>query len=228
MRPNPLRLVLIEDQHLFRESLAASLANRIPIEIIGTFASSEAALKQLDLICTADVALIDVRLGTDNSFEVVEQLRLRQPLPGMIWVSSIDEEFLIARAFAANLPGFVHKEDSLDVLVAAIETVAAGGRYYSEAVLHLRRAQKSRPDHFELILSDREQEVLRYLGAGLSNEETAALLGLSSGTIQAHRRNIMARLDLHRASDLVAYAVRHGFTEPKALRNLRPPGSNPG
>jgi DNA-binding NarL/FixJ family response regulator len=149
---------------------------------------------------------------------MVAELRQRAPDLRMVWMTCIGEDFLLEEAFAANLPGFVHKEDPLDVLFAAIEIVASGGRYYSESIVRRRRVSRADPDHYSRILSNREQEVLKLIGAGFSNPEGAAMLGLSASTVQSHCRNIMARLDLHTAAELQAYALNNGFVDVTALR----------
>lgn len=218
----PLRLILIEDQHLLRESMAVILQSKLGAEIIGTYSTTKSPLKEPLKLASADLALVDVRLADGEAFEMVAELRRIAPKLRLIWVTSIEEDYLLQKAFDAQLPGFIHKEDPLEVLITAVECVSGGGTYISESIQRLRRGLKSKPDAFTRILSPREQEILRYLGAGFSNEEAAAFLGLSAGTVQAHRRNIMARLDVHSASELQAYALQHGFTSPKALKKPRP------
>ena len=219
----PLRIILIEDQHLLRESMALILHNKLGANIIGAYSTTQAPLEDQQTLMSADLALVDVRLADGEAFGLVAQIRQIAPNLKLIWVTSIEEDYLLQKAFEANLPGFVHKEDHLDVLITAIVRVSSGGTYLSESIQRLRRGLKAKPDSFVRILSPREQEILRHLGAGFSNDEAAAFLGLSAGTVQAHRRNIMARLNVHTASELQAYALRHGFTSPKALKQTKPP-----
>jgi two-component system nitrate/nitrite response regulator NarL len=215
---NPILVILIEDQLLLSQSLAASLRSRLSVSVIGEYCTIETVQKAGAELRKASVALVDIKLGSRTAFELVSGIKQMAPALRCIWMTCVEEDYLLEAAFAANLPGFVHKEDSLDVLFTAIETVAAGGRYYSESIVQRRRAQRSDPEHFSRILSPREQEVLKLIGAGMSNFEAAAILGLSAGTLQAHRRNIMARLDLHSAAELQAYALRFGFADQKQLK----------
>lgn len=214
----PIRVALVEDQHLFRESLALTLRTQAAAEIVGCYSDARAALADSGLLATADVALIDVRLAEDTAFDLVAELQANMPQVRLIWVSSIEEDFLLHQAFNARLPGFVHKDDPLHELIEAVKEVAQGRTYFSRSILRRKERLDSNTMSFHRILSDREQEVLRLIGAGLSNDEAAAYLVVSSGTIQAHRRNIMARLELHSASELQAYAVRHGFVPVEALK----------
>ena len=217
MKPSPVKLVLIEDQMLLRQSLAASLRSRLPITEIFEFGGVDEVLAAPETWRTADVALVDIRLNQENSFELTTVLRKQAPRLRLIWMTSVDEGVLMEEAFAADLPGFVHKEDELDVLVEAINTVMKGGRYYSDSITR-RRKNRNDPLHFSRILSSREQEVLKVIGSGLSNTEAGAFLGLSPGTIQAHRRNIMSKLDLHTAAELQAYALRRGFVDINGIK----------
>lgn len=218
MTPAPLSVVLIEDQALLRQSIATSLRQRLSLTVVGEFASVAAVLAAPEIWTNAQVALVDVRLGEETSFALAAELVQRAPDLRLIWMTSIDEDYLIEKAFSAKLPGFVHKDDPLDVLVHAIETVAAGGRYYSDSVIQRRRVGRANPEHYSRILSPREQEVLKLIGAGFDNEEAAAVLSLSASTVQSHRRNIMARLDLHTAAELQAYALGHGFVDVTAFK----------
>lgn len=214
----PIQLIIVEDQVLLRQALLNSLKTRMGLTVVGEFGSLEAATANFDAFSKAEVGLIDIRLGTEKSFELVRQIRTKERSVQLIWMTGLDEDYLIEQAFGANLPGFVHKEDPLDILVAAIEVVSTGGRYYSQSILRRRTQGRANANHYSRILSPREQEILSYIGAGFNNEETAALLGLSDGTIQAHRRNIMSKVDVHSASELLAYALRCGFADVQTLK----------
>ena len=218
MATRSLRIILIEDQQLFSESMANSLRNRIGATILGIYPSAEAVENATAVLEQTQVALVDIRLSDTEAFDLVIRLRESYPNLRLIWVTSMVGDYLFQRALDARLPGFVLKTDPIDVLVAAIETVATGGAYQSEAVLGLQTQLRLNTRHFNQLLSAREQEVLRYVGSGYSNDEVATLLGLREGTIHSHRRNIMAKLKLHTTVDLMVYAVRHGFADPNKLK----------
>lgn len=221
MMPQPqrkIRVLILEDQPLFRECLCLSLSRTQKIEVVAQFEDSTGLLASVDALHNVHVGLIDIRLGNGHAFDLVGELSRRQPRLRLIWLTSIAEDFLLEKAFAANLPGFVHKEDSLEVLEAAVCTVASGGRYYSEEVMRLRERSRGKSDRYSLILSEREQEVLRLIGSGFSNTEAASMLSLSADTVKTHRRNIMARLGVHTALELQAYALSIGLVEPAALK----------
>lgn len=213
-----LRIVLFEDQHLLSESMATTLNARIGAEILGTFATVAEVLKSASILRRAQLALVDIRLGDMEAFEMVGMLRTNYPDMKLIWVTSMTGDYLLQRATEAQFPGFVHKDDPLEVLLTAIKTVMAGGVYVSESILQAQAKLRANQTNFHRLLSIREQEVMCYLGSGYTNAEVATLLGLSEGTIHSHRRNIMAKLELHTAAELVMYAVRHGFVDPKSIK----------
>ena len=218
-----IRIVFIEDQHLLSASLGAALRSQMGAEIVGAFTTATAALKAEKTMEQAQVALVDIRLDDTDAFELVEQLRARHPSLRLIWVTGLVGDYVLQRALDARLPGFVHKSDPLEVLVAAITAVAAGHGYMSESILQLQNKLWANQSHFNRLISPREQEVLRYIGCGMTNDEAGILLKLRPGTIHSHRRNIMAKLKLHTAGDLMAYAVRNGFSDPRALKTVSQP-----
>jgi len=213
-----LQLLLLEDQTMFRDLIIRTLRQALDVTVVGAFASAAEMQQNLATAKRADVALLDIRLGAEDCFDLVPKLRAEAPGLRLMWVTSVLEDVLLKRAFEANLPGFIHKEDSADELITAVQRVAAGQTYMSSSVRRYRESLLGRPDLFSKVLSRREQEVLKVIGGGWTNEEAAALLGLSAETVKTHRRNIMARLDLHTSAELQAYALRHGFVSARALK----------
>ena len=218
----PISIVLIEDQKMVAESMAISLRASMGVVIVGIFTSVDSALQGAAQLEQAQVALVDIRMGEQDAFALVASLRQKHPNLRLIWLTSMVEDYLLQRAFEERLPGFVHKEDPISVLVEAIKTVARGGAYLSEAILELQIRLRTKKQRYDHLLSLREQEVLRHLGCGYSNQEVANILGLKALTIHSHRKNIMAKLGLHTSMDLVVYAVSHGFADSRHLKTLPP------
>lgn len=213
-----LRLVIIEDQQMVQEGIIAAIRACLDVELIGAFRSGNEVLAHANMLCLADVALVDFHLGEEQALDFLPELRCIAPKLKLIWVSSVATEFLLSRAINAQLEGFVHKDDPIAVLITAIERVADGMRFVSETVQRMQKRFQQNANHFNKLLSVREQELMTLLGQGLSNDEVAALLGLSPSTVQTHRRNIMGRLRLHSAVELQAYALKAGFTTQARLQ----------
>ena len=111
-----------------------------------------------------------------------------------------------------SLAGLAVVELSTLVLLTAIQMVAAGGAFFSPRFVERRRQLERNSTSFDKLLSGREQELLRYVGAGYTDAEAAAALGTTAGTVQTHRRNVMMKLGVHSAQELQAYALKAGFT----------------
>ena len=210
--PRMIRLVIIEDQRLVQEGMMVGIRSMLPVELVTAFRSREEIFLNPAALTAADVALIDLNLGDVLAFDFLPALRSQAPDLKLIWVSSVATEYLLSRALAAGLEGFVHKDDQISVLVTAIERVMAGAHFVSETVHQMQARFRKSANHFNKLLSEREQELLGLLGKGLSNLEVSAMLGLTPSTVQTHRRNIMGRLGLHTGAELQAYALKAGFT----------------
>ena len=199
----------------------AGISGLLKVELVGAFRSGDEIFANPSVLTSADVALVDLNLGEQLAFDFLPVLRQTAPNLKLIWVTSVATQFLLSRALSAGLEGFVHKDDPVAVLVTAIERVAHGAHYISETVQQMHVRFRQNANHFNKLLSEREQELLGLLGQGLSNQEVASLLGLTPSTVQTHRRNIMGRLDLHTGAELQAYALKAGFTTQEKL-HLRP------
>jgi DNA-binding NarL/FixJ family response regulator len=208
-----LQFLLVEDQQLLRELLRAHLEHEFPgCRIIEIETLAELANVKSD--SAFDLSIVDLELPDGNAMEWVID-RVKQPLePRVLILSSSDEDYVLYRALHSNIPGFVHKNDSTETLLSAIKTVLGGDVFFSSTVQKMRSRMQSEPLFFAKILSDREQEILKYIGRGLRNAEVAQMVDppLSESTVADHRKRIMQKLKLHREADLIRYAQEKGFS----------------
>ncbi len=208
-----LQFLLVEDEQLLRELLRSHLQRAFAgcqiIEI-----ETLAVLQKISSSSVFDLTIIDLELPDGNSMDWVIE-RVKHPSgPRVLILSSSDEDYVLYRALHSNIPGFVHKNDNTDTLLAAIRAVLGGEIFFSSTVQKMRSRMQADPLFFAKILSDREQEILKYIGHGLRNAEVAQMVNppLSESTVADHRKRIMAKLKLHREADLIRYAQDKGFT----------------
>lgn len=213
-----VRIAIVDDQRMIQDSLASALGCSLNVELVGSYDSGKALLAAPDVINRADVALIDLNLGTEQAFDFLPELRRIAPAVKLIWVTSVATEFLLNRVLKSGLEGFVHKTDPISVLVTAIERVMSGHNFVSEAAWKMQARFRKNTRHASKRLSEREQELLSLLGQGLSDEEVAAVLGWSAVTVQRQRDNVMERLNLKNAAELQNYALRAGLTTPERMQ----------
>ncbi|MCX6952929.1 MAG: response regulator transcription factor [Verrucomicrobia bacterium] len=207
-----MKFALVEDQVMFRSLLHRLLVEECKGKVVLEAGSLAELRAKVEVLTTADLLLLDIRLPDGDGVDFVDEMVKRQVSVPVLLFSSSCEDYIVHRVNRSFVQGFVHKDEDPKVLLTAIQMVAAGGAFFSPRFVERQRALAKTPDTFEKKLSPREQELLRYIGAGFSDAETAAALGMTASTAQTHRRNVMAKLDLHSAKDLQAYALRTGFT----------------
>lgn len=213
-----IRVVLVEDQLMFRASLAMMLQTKLEATVVGEFSTGSAFMEAIPTLGTIDLILLDIQLPGEDGLTLSGRFRAALPNTRIVLLSSVRQDYLLHKALQTTVDGYVHKDDSPETLTSAIKTVMAGGCYFGSTIQQLRREMGLDRECFSKILSTKEQEVLALLGQGLSNEDASPILALSAETVQTHRRNIMRKLGLHSAMQLQAYALKHGFTSVSDLR----------
>ena len=205
--------VLLADHHLvFLEGLHALLELR-GLEVVGR-ASNGADAVRLAREHRPDVAVLELMLPVMNGLEAAREIVSAVPGMGVVLLSDLTGEQVVRHALKAGVRGFVVKTQGADSLIHAICEVWRGGMCVSagptQAIVGACLNGIRRPD----TLSPREWDVLRLVAEGKTTKEAAALLCVSSRTIDAHRASIMRTLGIHGTPGLVRYAIRQGLIEP--------------
>jgi DNA-binding NarL/FixJ family response regulator len=202
-----MRLVLIEDHQALREGLEL-LLGREGCEVVGTAGTAGEGL-ELILRLDPDVSLIDIRLGDESGIDLTRQLlETDADRRVVLYTGSSDVELLFS-GLDSGARGYALKEGTPSELTGALETVARGGTYVDP---RLRPKLLSRDTTQRMpALSKREREIMDLLAQGLTGEDVAERLVLSSETVKTHIRNAMAKLEAHTRVHAVAIALREGF-----------------
>jgi DNA-binding NarL/FixJ family response regulator len=213
-----MRFLIVEDQTVLRELLMEFLRN----EFAGCKVASASSLAQTREVDRRegpfDLAIVDLELPDGNSLDWVLEYTARTNHPKAIVLTSISQEVLLFRVLQSSLPGFVHKDDGTAALLLAIKSVMQGAVFLSPTAQNMRSQMSALPDFWNKVLTTREQEVLGYLGQGMSDDEVATILGLKKSGVAEHRKRIMQKLGLHTSFELVKYAVEKGFSTLKPTR----------
>lgn len=129
-----------------------------------------------------------------------------------------ESEALAQEVLAAGARGYLLKNDAPEMLAQAIEALAAGRTFFTPKVSELVMSGLAKPDTSSAVprsrLTPRERELVQLLAEGKSNKQAADALGISLNTVETHRKNVMSKLRLRSASDLVRYAIRNKLIEP--------------
>lgn len=207
---SPIRIVLVDDHVLLREALREKLEREPDFEVVGDAGNAEGAMRMV-MELAPDVLILDVTLPDRSGIEVAEELARVSPHTRVVAFSMHDERHMVTGMLKAGAMGYVTKTAERPSLLNAIRAVAAGREYLS-ADASATLARTLADDTAKL--TPREQEVLHLLAEGRRSPEIARLLNISAGTVDVHRRNIMAKLDLHSIADLTRYAIREGLVTP--------------
>jgi DNA-binding NarL/FixJ family response regulator len=202
-----MRLVLIEDHQALREGLEL-LLGREGCEVVGTAGTAGEGL-ELILRLDPDVSLIDIRLGDESGIDLTRQLLQTDADRRVVLYTGSSDVELMFSGLDSGARGYALKEGTPSELTGALETVASGGTYVDP---RLRPKLLSRDTTQRMpALSKREREIMDLLAQGLTGEDVAERLVLSSETVKTHIRNAMDKLEAHTRVHAVAIALREGF-----------------
>jgi DNA-binding NarL/FixJ family response regulator len=206
--PDKISVLLVDDHSLVRRGFRRILEDEPDITVAGEAGDGLQAIKLADEL-RPKVIVMDCAMPVMNGLEATRQILAKNPLALVLMLSMHPEETLVRQALEAGARGYVLK-NAVDLeLGAAIRRVVKG-----ETVLD---SQLKRPLSLKgkrhAGLTPRELEVLQMIVDGKSNKEIASALDLSSNTVAVHRANMMDTLGIHKAAELVVYAIRNGLVD---------------
>ena len=209
-----IRVLLTDDHTLFRQGVRTLLSAEADIEVAGEAVNASDAVALAQQL-HPDVVLMDIGMTGMSSFEAARQIRKERPETRVVFLSMYDDEDYVAECVDMGANGYILKESPAEQLVTAIREVHRGGSYLSPRLLtrlvdgyRLQgRSGTPRQPRFST-LTKREREILKLLAEGKSVKEIAAGFELSVKTVEAHKFNLMRKLDIHNKAQLVQYAIQ--------------------
>jgi DNA-binding NarL/FixJ family response regulator len=207
-----LQILIADDHELVRKGLRAVLENQPGWKVTGEAVNGRQAVelaKQLG----PDVIVLDVTMPELNGLEATRQIRKAIPKAEVLILTIHESEKLVSEVLAAGAHGYVLKADTARLLVAAVEALAQHQPFFTGKVAEVVLSGYLNPENVAAgrvaQLTAREREVVQLVAEGKTNKEVAVALGVSVKTVDAHRANVMHKLDLHSVTDLVRYAIRN-------------------
>lgn len=216
-----IRIALVDDHSLFRRGLKVLLSARPDFEVVADAGSGEEFLAMLPT-ARPDVVFMDYAMPAMNGAETSERALALCPDLKIITLSMFGDNAYYSRMVSSCAKGFLLKDSEFDEVVEAVETVHAGGTYFSASLLkslsHSIRSAAAGGDAAAAVaecdrLSDREVEILVAICQGLSTQEIADRLFISKRTVDKHRANILEKSGCKNTASLVVYAIRHRLVE---------------
>jgi len=210
------RVLLVDDHTIIREGLRSLLEKQPEMEVVADIDDGRKAVELVREL-SPDIVIMDVTMPGLNGIEATRLIASESPEAKVIALSIHSQRRFVADMLSAGAAGYILKECLFDELVQAIGVVTSGGRYLSpkiaevvvdDYVKHLSNISDSPLS----ALTGREREVLQLVAEGKSTKDIALELHVSTKTIEANRRQIMEKLDVHSVAELTKYAVREGLT----------------
>ncbi len=210
------RVVIVDDQTLFRTGLARLLDEDPRVEVVGQ-AKDGADLIDRVASLNPDVILMDLKMPNIDGVEATRRIVAEHPEIKVLILSTFDADSYVLQALRAGASGYVLKDSQPDAIVSSILAIMSGERVMANAVanrvLDLLTGTAT-PKQFYDGLTAREIEILKLLANGLANKQIARSLAISEKTVRNHVSHMYEKLQIYDRSQAVLYAVRKGLVEP--------------
>src|SRR6266481_9948 len=208
-----IKCLLVDDHTLFRQGVRRLLESESDFEVIGEAPDAGDSVEKAREL-RPDIVLMDIGMPGLSSFEAARQIRKNRPETKVLFLTMYEDEDYLVQCLEAGASGYVLKDSPSQQLVAAVRDICRGGSYLSPRMLsqlvddfRSRIKSANRLPRFAT-LTTREREVLKMLAEGNSVKEIACDLNLSVKTVEAHKFNLMRKLDIHNKAQLVQYAIQ--------------------
>ncbi len=209
--------VLVADDHtIVRDGICALLRLAGDIEVVGEAANGKEALEMVRKLMP-DVVLMDISMPVMGGLEATRRIHKEFPRTKVLVVTQYDDKEYVFPVIEAGAHGFISKTAASSELASGIRSVHRGDSFLSPSVAKLLIEDYQRGTNVRETcdpyrqLTDREKEILKLLAEGYTTQEIANMLVISSKTVEGHKTNLMAKLDVHNRIDLVKYALRKGI-----------------
>lgn len=218
----PIRLLLVDDHSILRAGLRMLFAAEEDMQIVGEAGSGQEALRLVREL-QPDVVIMDVAMPGMTGIEATRRIKEAYPGVAVLALTMHEDEQYFFEMLNAGASGYIPKRAAPDDLIAAVRVVFQGNvflhatlaRFLMHDVLHDALEGRNVPDTLKEPLTEREREVLTLIAEGLTSREIGERLVVSPKTVDRHRENIMAKLNLHSRVELVKYAISRGLLDSR-------------
>jgi len=207
------RVLLADDHTLVRAGLRRLIEETPGFTVVGEAAEAKTLLRQVQGL-NPDLVICDISMGEVSGFEAIRAVRKINPRVLCAIISVHKSNDFLKAAIDAGASAYLLKDSAVEELDVALKALAEGGNYFSPdlhvAMARSNAAEAGAPKSLQ-ILSNRQFELLKYIGHGLSTKEVAYQLGLSSKTVESHRSQLMKKLGIYDAAGLIRFAIKNGL-----------------
>ncbi len=213
--PSVIRVLIVDDHAVVRSGLQMFFDLQDDIEVVGVAADGSEGVAMARRL-EPDVVLMDLMMPNMDGITAIGRIKAERPKTEIVTMTSFIEEEKVTAALEAGATGYVLKDAEADEVAAAVRAAVAGDVHLDPAVARvLTKRLLARPSADQATaeaLTDRERDVLRLLGQGMSNKEIATALFITERTARTYVSNILGKLDLASRTQAALYAVAHDLT----------------
>jgi two-component system, NarL family, response regulator len=228
-----IRVLLVEDDELFRLGLSTRLVREVDLEIAAEAIDGETAVEIVKTDLAIDIVILDLGLPGIDGLEACQQMRLARPELRILVLTSNYQPQSIEELITANVNGYCLKGMAADSIILAIRSIVAGASWWdhtasTEIFSAFRETDRqllgSPPviaaidDELITVLTKREQEILALVSMGKSNQEIATILFIAAGTVRVHVHAILSKLNVRDRTQAAILAIRNGLVDPQLLK----------
>ncbi len=216
-----IKVILADDHKLVRQGLLKILEGASDIEVVGEASDGLEVLRALEERKASDdlphVLLLDISMPRLSGLEVARRVKKEHPGVRVVVLSMHEEEEFILKMVRVGASGYLVKDSAATQLIDAIRSAYQGKAFFSPAVSKVlaesyREVAPGKEDPYDR-LNDREREILHLIAEGHTNKAIAEMLFISAKTVDNHRTNLMRKLNVHSAAELVRWAARKGLVD---------------
>lgn len=211
-----MRILIVDDHTMLRESLAGALQAEGDIEIVGQAADGVEALELAERV-HPDIVVTDLSMPRLGGLEVVRRLRERLPEVQILVLTMHQEDEYVLQAVRAGATGYLVKDSATREVLQAVRSLQAGRGYFGPQASRALAEQVRHPERVAEDpygqLTSREREVFHLIAEGSTTKEVARKLGISVKTAENHRGRVLDKLDMRNTAELVRYALRKGLID---------------
>lgn len=213
-----ISVLLVDDHQMIRQGLRLIIEQRTALKVVGETSTGAETIDAVNRL-NPTIVLLDLHLPDMDGLDVARQILALRPNTRIVVLSSDASPLLISQALQAGVLGYILKENAPEELERALQTAVVGQSHFSPEVSSIlrqdfqrRRSEKTLAAKPEL--SEREEEVLRFIAAGLRTKDIANELNIGVKTAETYRRRLMNKLELKTVAELTRYAIREGLIKP--------------
>lgn len=215
----PIEIVIADDHAVVRDGIKSVIEKKAPDIVVVGEATNGREVVELSQKLTPDVYVIDIFMPVLNGIDTAEKLLRRNKKAKIIMISMYDNRTTVEKAVRSGARGYVLKESATEEIIKAIRDVHDGKHYLSPSIIDYAKDSadgktSARPITIKTTpLTLKEREILQMIAEGHTSKDIAQKLNLSIRTVYVHRNNMMRKLDVHKQTDLVRYALKEGLAK---------------